>query len=105
MSGTTPTDESVSRGACASEPPTEDEMTSKPSSEWVFRSRDWIAVEPELPGVWRRRDGGYRIRGRALDPRTGKLREVERALPDCTKAREAFAVLQAELERIRAGTP
>ncbi len=76
---------------------------TKPSSQWINRSRDWIAAEPELPGVWRRRDGGYRIRGRALDPRTGKLREVERALPDVLKARDAFTVLQAELEKIRAG--
>jgi len=81
----------------------EDTMT-KLSSQWVNRSRDWIAAEPELPGVWRRRDGGYRIRGRALDPRTGKLREVERALPDLVKARDAFAVLSAELDKIRAGT-
>ncbi len=77
-------------------------MTKTPS-EWVYRSRDWIAVEPELPGVWKRRDGGYHIRGRALDPRTGKLRGLERALPEVAKARDAFTVLQAELEKIRAG--
>jgi len=77
-------------------------MTKTPT-QWIYRQRDWIAPEQELPGVWRRRDGGYHIRGRARDPRTGKLREVERALPDAAKAREAFAVLQAELETIRAG--
>ena len=77
-------------------------MTKTPT-EWIFRQRDWIAPEQELPGVWRRRDGGYHIRGRALDPRTGKLREVERAMPDCAKARDAFAALQEELEKIRAG--
>ncbi len=38
-----------------------------------------------------------------LDPRTGKRREIDRALPDVSKARDAFAWLQAELERVRAG--
>ena len=77
-------------------------MTKSPT-EWVYRQRDWIAPEAELPGVWRRRDGGFHIRGRARDPRTGKLREVERSLPEAAKARDAFATLQAELEAIRAG--
>jgi hypothetical protein len=67
----------------------------------VRRWNDTIAAEPELPGVWRRKDGGFRIRGRARDPRTGKLREVNRALPECRKAREAAVDLEAELARIR----
>lgn len=68
---------------------------------WVTRWRDVIAAEPELPGVWRRRDGGYHVRGRVLDPRTGKLREVNRELPDVPRARDAFAFLQTELDKIR----
>ena len=73
---------------------------------WIPRWHDWIASEPEpnMPGVWRRRDGGFRIRGRCVDPRTGTLREVRRALPDCKRAREAAAALQAELDRIRVGS-
>lgn len=80
---------------------------SAPSSrkriEWVERWRDVIAAEPELPGVWRRQQGGFRVRGRATDPRTAKMREVNWALPNISKARDAFAWLQAELEKIRTG--
>jgi hypothetical protein len=78
------------------------EMTdSRP--RWVSRWRDWIAPEPELPGVWKRRDGGFRIRGRAVDPRTGKLREVKRVLADCRRARDAYNELEAELASVREG--
>jgi hypothetical protein len=71
--------------------------------EWVERWRDVIAAEPELPGVWRRQAGGFRVRARTTDPRTGKMREVNQALPNVGKARDAFAWLQAELEKIRSG--
>ncbi|MGE3460238.1 MAG: hypothetical protein AB7O24_34345 [Kofleriaceae bacterium] len=73
--------------------------------EWVERWNDVIAAESELPGVWRRKEGGFRIRGRTVDPRTGKLRAVNRALPDCKRAREAAATLEGELERIRSEAP
>jgi integrase len=68
---------------------------------WIERWNDTIDAEPELPGVWRRKDGGFRIRGRAVDPRTGKLREVCRALPECKRARVAATELERELEAIR----
>lgn len=71
---------------------------------WVVRWNDAIAAKPELPGVWRRRDGGFRVRGRAVDPKTGKLREVCRALPECRRAREAALALEVDLAGIRAGT-
>jgi hypothetical protein len=73
-------------------------------SVWIERWRDWIAPDPELPGVWRRRDGGFRIRGRTRDPKTNERREVNRALVDCRRAREAAAVLEAELAAVAAGT-
>jgi len=75
------------------------------TNTWVHRWHDWIAQEPEpnMPGVWRRRDGGFRIRGRCVDPRTGRMREIRRALPDCRRARDAARELEAELDRIRAG--
>lgn len=72
-------------------------------AEWVERWRDVIAREPSLPGVWRRQAGGFRVRGRTTDPRTGKTREVNWVLPQVTKAREAFAMLQQELDRIAQG--
>ncbi len=77
---------------------------AKKSAGWVQRWGDTIAAEPEQPGVWRRKDGGFRIRARTTDPRTGKLREVNRALPDVRRAREAAAILETELERIRRGS-
>ena len=69
---------------------------------WIERWNDTIASEAELPGVWRRKDGGFRIRGRTIDPRTGKLRGINRALPDCKRAREAAVALETELARVRA---
>ena len=72
-------------------------------AEWVERWRDVIASKAELPGVWKRRDGGFHVRARVTDPRTGKQREINRALPDVTKAKDAFKWLQGESEKIRAG--
>jgi hypothetical protein len=68
-----------------------------------MRWNDTISAQPELPGVWRRKDGGFRIRGRTVDPKTGQLRGVNRALPGCKRAREAAAELERELAGIRAG--
>lgn len=70
---------------------------------WVTRFHDEIDPKPAAPGVYRRKAGGFRIRGRVTDPRTGRVVEVRRALPDVKNAREAGAVLAAELERVRAG--
>lgn len=70
---------------------------------WVNRWKDVIAPAPELPGVWRRRDGGFHIRGRATDPRTGRLREVNCVLADCRRATKAAAELEAALDLIRRG--
>lgn len=72
-------------------------------AEWIMRWNDTIAATPELPGVWRRKDGGFRIRGRTRDPKTNARVEVNRALPDCRRAREAAGVLEAELAARRAG--
>jgi hypothetical protein len=58
--------------------------------EWVERRRDVIADEPELPGGWRRQGGGHRVRGRTIDPRSGKMREINWALPNLSKVRDAL---------------
>lgn len=73
-------------------------------SEWINRWNDWISPEPEMPGVWRRRDGGFHVRGRAVDPNTGNMREVNRALPECRRATKARAELEAGLAEIRKGS-
>ena len=71
-------------------------------NEWVNRYNYWIAPKPTMPGVWRRKEGGYFVRGRAVDPRTGKVREVQKALPDM-EAAAAYGWLQEELTKIRRG--
>ncbi len=53
--------------------------------------------------MWRRQESGFHVRGRTIDPRSGKMREVNRALPNVSKARDAFAWLQSELDKIRSG--
>ncbi|MBL8623772.1 MAG: tyrosine-type recombinase/integrase [Myxococcales bacterium] len=73
------------------------------AGRWVSRWHDEIDPKPVAPGVYKRKAGGYRIRGRVVDPRTGRMVEVRRALPDAKSAREASAALAAELERAKGG--
>lgn len=51
-------------------------MKSKYVNRWGYT----INEKPTLPGVWRRKEGGFLVRGRATDPRTKKQHEVMRAL-------------------------
>jgi integrase len=69
--------------------------------KWISRWFDEIASKPSLPGVWRRRAGGYRIRGRTTSPKTGKLVEVNLALPDAPDAAQAYSELQRLLAEVR----
>lgn len=48
--------------------------------EWVKRWKTTISAEPILPGVWKRKDGGFVVRGSKKDPRTGLYREVRKVL-------------------------
>lgn len=48
--------------------------------KYVNRWGYTISEKPTLPGVWRRKEGGFLVRGRATDPRTKKQHEVLRAL-------------------------
>jgi integrase len=70
--------------------------------KWVKRWDTWIAPRPSRPGVWRTKEGGYLIRGRAKDPRTGKLRQAKKRVNE-VDAVGAYRLLQAELEQIRSG--
>lgn len=70
------------------------------ASRWVTRWGDEIAAEPDAPGIWRRKEGGFRVRGRVTDPRTGKRREVNRVVLDVRTPRDAAAVLAAELAKL-----
>ena len=72
------------------------------ASKWIYRWKHWIAPTPVKEGVWRRKEGGFLVRGRALNPRTGQLQEVRCAVHDLDAA-GAYSYLQAQLLRIREG--
>lgn len=77
-------------------------MTTK-TITWVTRWRLTIASVPTLPGVWKRKEGGFVVRGSAKDPRTGALKEVFKVLGDERDPKAAFAWLTNERAKIRAG--
>ena len=77
-------------------------MTRKSAVPWVERFDTWVSPTPVKPGVWHRRDGGYVVRSRPVDPRTGKLREIRRVLKYAT-AVEAYNFLQEEIRKIKVG--
>lgn len=64
------------------------------STKWIELFRHWVAPRPVLKGVWRRRDGGYLVRGRAKGP-DGKQRAVVRVVSS-----ESAATARTELERL-----
>lgn len=70
--------------------------------KWIRRWNSWTAPRPSKPGVWRRKEGGFLVRGRAVDARTGKLREVKFTTQG-KDALEAFTLLQEELRKVREG--
>jgi hypothetical protein len=71
-------------------------------TKWMKRWDSWIAATPIRPGVFRRKEGGFLVRGRVTDPRTGKLKEIRITLLD-VDARSAYTRLQEELEKVRNG--
>jgi hypothetical protein len=75
-------------------------------TKFVRRWRSWIAPRPMLPGVFRRRSGGFLIRGRAFDRRTGKRVEFKITLDQPgMNAIEAARIREEEIQRIRSGEP
>ena len=69
---------------------------------WARRWRYMMATTPTKPGVWKMKEGGHYVRGRATDPRTGRMHAVSMPLHDATAA-EAYAELHRRLDEIRAG--
>src|SRR5262252_4422948 len=69
---------------------------------WIKRWNDLIWHTPTKPGVWKRKEGGFRIRGRAKNPRTGKLDEINRALVDELDPGRALHTLLEEQAKIKA---
>lgn len=70
--------------------------------QWKKRWKN-VVRSTKLPGVWERKEGGYLVRARALDPTTDKMTEVKKVLPKATEA-EAYQWLQQELDRVRSGS-
>jgi integrase len=78
----------------------EERMTNK--IEWMQMNNVWVSKEPVLPGVWRRKEGGHVVRGRATDSKTGKQKQVFRVFPDAD-AQTALKWPRDEQSRIRKG--
>jgi hypothetical protein len=71
--------------------------------KWKCIRGTWISEKPILRGVWMRRDGGHVVRARVKDPRTARVIELWKVLPEAD-ADEALHWLLNERQRIRSGT-
>ena len=73
-------------------------MTSMNSSaeaqKWVVRWKYEMTAKALRPGIWALKDGGYFLRTRVIDPRSGKVVEYQRVIRDAT-------LNQAEREKHR----
>jgi integrase len=72
----------------------------KQTQTWVKRWRYWIWPTPVKPGIYRRKEGGYLARGRAVDPRTGRVREILLMINEGS-ATDAYVRVREEVSRIR----
>jgi integrase len=71
-------------------------------SDWKVRWKH--RVKPtRLPGVFKMQEGGHIVRARVIDPTTGRMKELKKVLAQ-SSAEEAFAWLEAERSKVRAGT-
>ena len=69
--------------------------------QWVKRWNMWMAREPaDSPGTRRHRDGGVLVRGHAKDPRSGRLLEIKKYLPEATP-NQGVAWLEGERQKVR----
>jgi hypothetical protein len=76
---------------------------SKTKEKWKLTRGSWTSIDPVLPGVWRRKEGGHVVRARVTNPRTGKRIELWKVLPDLSAA-EALHWLEQECEKVRTET-
>jgi hypothetical protein len=70
-------------------------------TQWIKRWNSWISPT-KLPGVWKRKEGGFLVRGRTKDPTTGKDKEIRKVLEVETEG-TALKWLEDELARVRSG--
>jgi hypothetical protein len=71
------------------------------SPRWVRRWGDEIDPRAAAPGVFKRKAGGFRVRARVRDPRTGRQREVCRVV-EVGRVRDASAALARLVTELRA---
>lgn len=69
--------------------------------KWTKRWKCWVAPT-KLPGVWKRKEAGFLVRARVLDPTTGRQREIKKVLPEADAA-TAYKWLADERARIKEG--
>jgi hypothetical protein len=81
--------------------PLEKHMDRLNKTKWTKRWRSWVAPT-KLPGVFRRKEGGYLVRARILDPTMGRAREIKKVLPEADEA-TAYKWLHDERARVSAG--
>lgn len=67
---------------------------------WVKRWNRWISPSPVKPGVYKIKEGGFLARGRAVDPRTGRMRDIWLTTNE-GNATDAYRRLQEEVARVR----
>lgn len=66
-------------------------MRSYEATQWVKRWRYEMAQKPTRPGIWRLKDGGFFVRARVTDPRTGREYQRSTVLRGSgTSLRDAF---------------
>jgi len=53
--------------------------------QWKQRWKNVVRAT-KVPGVWERKEGGHLVRARALDPTTGKMKEVKKVLPEADQS-------------------
>ncbi len=70
-------------------------------TQWIKRWNSWLSPT-KVPGVWKRKEGGFLVRGRTKDPTTGLSKEVRKVLLVETEA-TAFKWLEDELAKVRTG--
>jgi hypothetical protein len=58
--------------------------SSEEVRKWVVRWKYEMTAKALRPGIWGPREGGYVLRTRVIDPRSGKIVEYQRALRDVT---------------------
>lgn len=71
--------------------------------QWTRRWNSWVA-RTRLPGIYRRKEGGYLVRARVTDPTTGARTEIRRVLPEADEP-TAYKWLADEKARVKAGVP